>query len=177
MALRARGTLRATLRQMKLLLLAALAGALALPAAGAQAADPDFSAAFISKTGHTGCEVRAYPRGRVWVSCSQEGPTHKGDFNERIAYMTLHKHGKSRKHVSGLSNIEWTAAKVPYGKWLWPAKMRNVTGGAEKRQHVPARAYHGTRQQLRCIIRPSGLTCKNADQHGFMVALGKSRRF
>jgi hypothetical protein len=53
--------------------------------------------------------------------------------------------------------------------------MSNATD--EKPQHVPARAYHGTRHELRCIIRLSGLTCKNADQHGFMVALGRSRRF
>lgn len=157
-------------------LLVALAVALAFPPS-ALAAGPDFSAAFISKTGRTGCEVRAYPAGRVWVVCSQTRPTREDDVNERIAYMTLHRHGTARKQVFGLGNIEWTAAKVPYGKWLWPAKMRNISGGPEKPQHVPARAYRGTRRELRCIIRLSGLTCKNADQHGFTVALGKSRRF
>ena len=152
-----------------------LVGAVLLPSL-AQAADPDFNAAFQSRSGHTGCEVRAYPKGRVWVVCSQEGPTHPGDFNEDVPYMTLYKHGKARKQVGGLGNLEWTAARVPYGKWLWPAKM-NTASSDEKRQKVPARAFHGTRHQLRCIIRRSGLTCKNADQHGFTVALGHAKRF
>lgn len=166
----------AALMKRAILLVAVLAAIAGATSPAANAADPDFNAAFTSKTGHTGCEVRATAHGHVYVWCATQvsayGPD---DANLKIPYFRLGKHGKAHKHIGGIANIEWTAAKVPYGKWVWVAKLRNLT--QEKPQHVPRRAYHGTRHGLRCIIRVSGLTCKNADQHGFTVAIGHSRRF
>lgn len=135
-----------------------------------------WGAAFSSKTHRTGCEARVDRWRRLYVTCAQQVPTRRGHYDERIPYLTLHTHGRATKRVSGLANLEVSAAILRYDKWIWPGKMTSPTTDRHP-QRIPRRAHHGTRHQLRCIIRFRGLTCKNADQHGFTVAVGRSKRF
>lgn len=161
---------------------AAVAAALVLPVvvltgtAQGKGRGKYWGAAFSSKTHRTGCEVRVDRRRRLYVTCAQQVPTKPGHYGERIPYMTLRRHGRATKRISGLANLEVSAAILRYGRWIWPGKMTPPTTDRHP-QRVPRRAFHGTRHQLRCIIRFTGLTCKNADQHGFTVAVGRSKRF
>ena len=126
----------------------------AMSAIGVTAATGDIIS---SPTGRTFCLYQPGAR-TISVQCSA-ADWRRG--NTRSLY-ELREHGSARVRTSQGDPGEGDVT-APYGKWLY------FRGGTARLQ--------GTKRNLRCIFRKTGLTCINADRHGFRVRIGLHERF
>jgi hypothetical protein len=110
-----------------------------------------------SPTGNTFCLYQPGAR-TVSVQCSASDWRHGAT---RSLY-ELREHGTARVRTSQGDPGEGDVT-ARYGQWLY------FRGGTARLQ--------GTRRNLRCIFRRTGLTCINADRHGFRVRVGLHERF